>query len=149
VPFTPLYAFGHGLSYSTFTLGAPELSAASMGPRDTLHVRVSVTNTGKVAGDEVVQLYVRDDVATVTRPVQELRGFQRVSLAPGESRVVEFPLDVRDLAFYDLDMRHVVEPGSFTVFVGTSSASTQQAKFRLDTPNGEAGAVPAGCPVVR
>jgi beta-glucosidase len=125
------------------------LSRPTISPTDTLHVSVTVTNGGKMAGDEVVQLYLRDDVATVTRPVQELRGFQRVSLAAGESRTLDFPIDARDLAFYDTDMRRVVEPGSFTVFVGTSSVGTQQTKFMLDTPNGQPVAVPAGCPVVR
>jgi beta-glucosidase len=149
VSFTPLYPFGHGLSYTTFTLGAPQLSASSIGLSDTLHVRVTATNSGKLAGVEVVQLYVRDDVASVTRPVQQLRGFQRVALAPGESRTVDFPIDVRDLAFYDIGMRHVVEPGTFTVFAGSSSTMTQQASFRLDTPNGSSVAVPDGCPVVR
>ena len=149
VPFTPLYPFGHGLGYAAFTLGAPQLSRVAMGPRDTLHVRVAVTNSGKVRGDEVVQVYLRDDVASVTRPVQELRGFERVRLAAGESRTLDFALDARDLAFYDEGMRRVVEPGSFTVFVGTSSVGTQRAAFRLDTPDGQPVAVPAGCPVVR
>jgi beta-glucosidase len=149
VPWTPLYPFGHGLSYTSYTLGAPQLSRTTMGTADTLHVSVAVNNTGKVAGDEVVQLYLRDDVATVTRPVQELRGFQRVSLAPGESRTLDFPIDARDLAFYDVDMRRVVEPGSFTVFVGTSSVETQRTKFTVQTPDGRPVAVAAGCPVVR
>ena len=149
VPWTPLYPFGHGLSYTSFTLGAPQLSRPSMSPGDTLHVRVTVTNTGRVAGDEVVQLYVRDDVATVTRPVEELRGFARVSLAPGESRAVDFPIDARDLAFYDLSMHRVVEPGAFTVFAGNSSVTTQQAKFQIATADGKPVAVAAGCPVVR
>lgn len=149
VPFTPLYAFGHGLSYTTFAVSAPQLSATSITSSDTLHVRATVSNTGKVAGVEVVQLYVRDDVASVTRPVEQLRGFQRVSLAPGESRTLDFPLDVRDLAFYDLNMLHVAEAGTFTVFVGTSSADTQRASFRLDVPNGSSVPVPDGCPVVR
>jgi len=149
VPWTPLYPFGHGLSYTSYTLGAPQLSRTTMSPADTLHVSVVVNNTGKVVGDEIVQLYLRDDVATVTRPVQELRGFQRVSLAPGESRTLDFPIDARDLAFYDVDMRRVVEPGSFTVFVGTSSVETQRAKFTVQTPDGRPVAVAAGCPVVR
>ena len=149
VPWTPLYPFGHGLSYTSYTVSAPQLSRTTMSPADTLHVTVTVTNTGKVAGDEVVQLYLRDDVATVTRPVQELRGFQRVALAPSESRTLDFPIDARDLAFYDTDMTRVVEPGSFTVFVGTSSVETQRSKFTVQTPDGRPAAVAAGCPVVR
>ncbi len=82
---------------------------------------VKVTNTGERAGDEVVQLYVRDRVASVTRPVEELRGFERVSLAPGASRVVELPLDAEALTFTDQHMNRVVEPGLFDVMVGTSS----------------------------
>jgi beta-glucosidase len=81
--------------------------------------------------------------------VQELRGFQRVSLAPGESRTLDFPIDARDLAFYDVDMRRVVEPGSFTVFVGANSIETQRAKFTIQTPDRQSVAVAAGCPVVR
>ena len=131
IPFTPLYPFGFGLSYTTFTIGAPRLSATTMGARDSLRVAVDVANTGSRAGDEVVQLYVRDDVGSVTRPVMQLRGFQRVTLAPGERRTVTFTLSVRDLAFYDLAMRRVAEPGTFHVFVGPNSRDTQSAVFTL------------------
>ena len=132
VPWTPLYAFGHGLSYTTFRYDAPVVSSATLKP-DALEQRVSVrvTNTGKRAGDEVVQLYVRDDVASVTRPVKQLRGFQRVSLQPGESKTVTFTLGFDDLAMYDVRMQQVVEPGTFTVFVGGSSDLTQQATFTV------------------
>jgi beta-glucosidase len=135
VPWTPLYAFGHGLSYTTFRYDAPVVSSATLKP-DALEQRVSVrvTNTGKRAGDEVVQLYVRDDVASITRPVKQLRGFQRVSLQPGESRTVTFTLGFDDLAMYDVRMQQVVEPGTFTVFVGGSSDRTQQAAFRVAGP---------------
>jgi beta-glucosidase len=97
-------------------------------------VDVRVTNTGDRAGDEVVQLYLRDDVASITRPVRQLRGFQRVSLAPGESRTVTFELGFEDLAMLDADMQRVVEPGTFTVFVGGSSAATLEAKFEVVAP---------------
>ncbi|HJS35743.1 MAG TPA: beta-glucosidase BglX [Pseudoxanthomonas sp.] len=135
VPWTPLYAFGHGLSYTTFRYDAPVVSSATLKP-DALEQRVSVrvTNTGKRAGDEVVQLYVRDDVASVTRPVKQLRGFQRVSLQPGESKTLTFTLGFDDLAMYDARMQQVVEPGTFTVFVGGSSDRTQQAEFRVAGP---------------
>nr|WP_298120253.1 beta-glucosidase BglX [uncultured Pseudoxanthomonas sp.] len=135
VPWTPLYAFGHGLSYTTFRYDAPVVSSATLKP-DALEQRVSVrvTNTGKRAGDEVVQLYVRDDVASITRPVKQLRGFQRVSLQPGESRTVTFTLGFDDLAMYDAHMRQAVEPGTFTVFVGGSSDHTQQATFTVGMP---------------
>ena len=145
VPWTPLYPFGHGLSYTTFAYGDPRPSAATMRPGDTLRVTVEVRNGGRVAGEEVVQLYVRDDVASVTRPVRELRGFQRVRLAPGESRTVTFALQARDLAFYDAGMRWVVEPGTFTLWAGGSSAATNAARFTLVTSDNAAAPVANGC----
>ena len=131
VPWTPLYPFGHGLSYTTFTYGTPTLSATEIRPTDSVVVRVDVTNSGTRAGDEVVQLYVRDDVASVTRPVRMLKRFERVTIRPGERRSVAFTLRAADLAFYDLAMRYVVEPGTFTVFVGGSSTTTHQTRFRV------------------
>ncbi len=132
VHWTPLYPFGHGLSYTTFAYGQPQLASRMVSaddPRQT--VRVRVTNTGPRAGTEVVQLYLRDDVASVTRPVRELRGFRRVDLQPGESREVEFTLGFEDLALYDAGMRQVVEPGTFTVFAGGSSQATHSAQFEV------------------
>jgi beta-glucosidase len=149
VSFDPLYVFGHGLSYTTFEYGAPTVSATTMRPGDTLRVDVDVTNTGRTAGEDVVQLYLRDEVASIARPVRELRGFRRVSLAPGERRSVRFTLDVRDLAFYDADMRHVAEPGAFRVFVGGSSAATHEARFTLATPGNAPAMVAVGCPAIR
>jgi beta-glucosidase len=144
IPFTPLYPFGFGLSYTTFTIGAPRLSASTIGASDSLQVAVDVTNTGSRAGDEVVQLYVRDDVGSVTRPVMQLRGFQRVTLAPGERRTIQFTLGLRDLAFYDVAMRRVAEPGTFHVFVGANSRDVQSAAFTL---RGTASIpVPERCP---
>lgn len=135
VPWTPLYPFGHGLAYTTFEYGAPQLASATVPLADPRQrVRVRVTNTGARAGTEVVQLYLRDDVASVTRPVRELRGFERVELEPGQSREVEFALGFDDLALYDAKMRHVVEPGAFTVFVGGSSGATQSAGFEVVAP---------------
>jgi len=131
VPWTPLYPFGHGLSYTTFSYDAPTLSASELAMGDSLVVRVTVTNTGSRAGDEVVQLYLRDDAASVTRPVKMLRGFQRLAFQPGERRTVTFTLRPRDLAFYDVSMRHVVEPGTFTVYVGGSSEQVRAARFRV------------------
>jgi beta-glucosidase len=149
VPWTPLYPFGHGLSYTTFRYGTPALSATTMRPADSLRVDVDVTNTGRVAGDEVVQLYIRDDVGSVTRPVQELRGFRRVHLTPGETRRVSFPIDVQDLAFHDATLARVAEPGSFTVFIGGSSADTKQLRFRMATGDGNSVRVPETCASVR
>ena len=134
-PSTPLYAFGHGLSYTTFRYDAPVVAKKTLAPSALQQqVSVRVTNTGKRAGEEVVQLYVRDDVASVTRPVKQLRGFQRVALQPGESKTVTFELGFEDLAMYDARMQQVVEPGTFTVFVGGSSDRTQQATFSVAAP---------------
>ena len=132
VHWTPLYPFGHGLSYTRFEYAPPRLASAQVAAADPRQsVRVRVTNAGPRAGAEVVQLYLRDDVASVTRPVRELRGFQRVELQPGESREVEFTLGFEDLSLYDADMRRVVEPGTFTVFAGGSSEATQSARFEV------------------
>jgi beta-glucosidase len=131
VPWTPQYPFGHGLSYTSFSYSAPRLDRISMGPTDSLQVSVEVTNTGSRPGTEVVQLYLRDEVGSVTRPVEELRGFQRVELDPGQTRTVSFTVGPQDLAFYGLDMRRVVEPGWFTVSDGGSSAEVKQARFQV------------------
>jgi beta-glucosidase len=131
VPWTPLYPFGHGLSYTTFAYRNLRLSAPTMRPGDTLVVSVDVTNTGDRAGDEVVQLYIRDEVGSVTRPVKELRGFRRVTLRPGETQSVSFTLGAPDLAFHDSALDLVVEPGFFRVFVGTSSERVEEARFEL------------------
>jgi len=117
----PLFPFGYGLSYTTFELGNLRLSSNEVAIGDRLTVEVDVCNTGERAGDEIVQLYTRSHLTSVTRPVQELRGFKRVSLAPGETKTVRFTLHTHQLAFYDLDMRYVVEPGPLTIMVGTTS----------------------------
>ncbi|MFW6205970.1 MAG: glycoside hydrolase family 3 C-terminal domain-containing protein, partial [Gemmatimonadota bacterium] len=132
VHWTPLFPFGHGLSYTTFAYGAPRLSRSVVEPGDSVEVAVDVTNTGDRAGAEVVQLYVRDDVASVTRPVMELRRFRKVHLEPGATRTVRFTLGPGDLAFYDLEMQRVLEPGTFTVFVGGSSADTHRTQFTVE-----------------
>jgi beta-glucosidase len=131
VPWTPLYPFGHGLSYTRFTYGAVRVAAPTVRAGDTVRVSVEVTNAGARAGDEVVQLYLRDDAATVARPVRELKGFRRVTLQPNETRRVDFALAPEDLSLYDLTMRRVVEPGSFTVWAGGSSAATREARFTV------------------
>jgi beta-glucosidase len=117
----PLFPFGFGLSYTTFAYSDLRVEPAIVGPDGTATVRCTVTNTGPVAGDEVVQLYVRDVLASVARPVLALEGFARVRLAPGESREVAFPLGPAQLRLLDGDMRWVVEPGRFRVLVGASS----------------------------
>ncbi len=131
IPWTPLWPFGHGLSYTTFAYDTPRVSKTEMSPTDSVTVSVDVTNSGTRAGDEVVQLYVRDDAASVTRPVKMLKGFRRVTLRPGERRSVTFTLRPHDLAFHDVRMRYVVEPGAFTVWAAGSSSGGQPARFRV------------------
>lgn len=129
VPVTPRYPFGFGLSYTTFSYGNLKLSAPRARVSDTVTATVTVTNTGSREGTEVVQLYVRDDVASVSRPLRELKAFKRVTLKPGESRAVDLKIAVRDLWFYGLDMKPVVEPGTFRVYVGPNSAEGLEATF--------------------
>jgi beta-glucosidase len=126
-PAAPLHPFGHGLSYTTFALSGAALARAEVSWHDSVTTTVTVTNTGRRAGDEVVQLYVRDPEASVTRPVLELKSFVRVGLAPGESRTVTFETPVGQLGFYDRGLDHTVEPGRVDVFVGTSSAELVEA----------------------
>ena len=114
----PLYPFGFGLSYTSFNYSNLAISPAEIGPDESCEVKVDVTNTGKVAGDEVVQLYLKDEVATVTRPVHELKGFRRIHLAPGETRTVTMRLGPEELKILDINMQWTVEPGIFTVKVG-------------------------------
>lgn len=128
---SPLYPFGYGLSYTTFAYSDPVLSTASLRAGDTLAVRVNLTNTGSREGVEVVQLYVRDLVGSVTRPVMELKGFQRVSLKPGERKEVTFFLTYKDLEFCRIDGSFGTEPGQYLVFVGGDSRDVRQAAFDL------------------
>jgi beta-glucosidase len=127
----PVYPFGHGLSYTTFSYSDLKLSTPRIAPTGTLRVSVTVTNTGSREGAEVVQLYVHDEVASVTRPVRQLAGFRRVSLKPGEARTVELPLTARELGLYNKDMKFVVEPGKFRVFVGGSSLGGLEGEFEV------------------
>jgi len=120
----PAFPFGHGLSYTTFSIGAPELSATTLEPGDTVDVELDVTNTGTRPGSEVVQLYVADPEAAVRRPPRELRGFAKVTLDPGETRRVRFALEMRDLAFWDRrEHGWRAEAGLYAVHVGRSSRS--------------------------
>ena len=127
----PLFSFGYGLSYTRFRYGKPVLRKTGINKGDTARVTVEVTNTGKVAGDEIVQLYIRDVVSTVTRPVKELRGFARISLKPGETRKVTFDITPDKLAFHNLDMKFVVEPGDFEIMTGPSSRDEDLQKTVL------------------
>jgi beta-glucosidase len=127
----PLFPFGFGLSYTRFEISAPRPAKTTIGPDETVKVEVDVKNTGGRAGDEVVQLYIRDEVSSVTRPVLELKGFRRVTLAPGESRTVSFDVGPEQLRFYNADMVRVVEPGDFTLFAGPSSAELKKASLTV------------------
>ncbi len=121
----PLFPFGFGLSYTSFTLSAPRLSATRIAPAGEVTVEVDVTNTGRRTGDEVVQLYIRDQVSSVARPVKELKDFARVTLAPGERRTVRFTLTPEAFRMWDADMREVVEPGQFDIMTGANSRDLQ------------------------
>jgi len=125
----PLYPFGYGLSYTTFTLSPVTLSAATLSGKDTLDASVKVTNSGKRDGATVVQLYLRDVTASISRPVKELKAFKRVMLKAGESQTVTFPIDSGALSFWNAKMQQVVEPGKFTVMIGLDSVRTEEAEF--------------------
>jgi beta-glucosidase len=131
LPWTPLFPFGYGLSYTTFTYSNLRLSAPRINAGDSLTVSVDVRNTGDRAGDEVVQLYLRDDVASVAEPVRNLKGFRRINLKAGETRTVAFRLGADAFALYDRQMRKVVEPGTFTIFVGTSSDADASSRVEV------------------
>ncbi|MEO8316467.1 MAG: glycoside hydrolase family 3 N-terminal domain-containing protein, partial [Pseudomonadota bacterium] len=123
----PLYPFGFGLSYTTFELSAPQLSVARIGAQGSVQVSVEVRNTGTRAGDETVQMYIRDRVSSVTRPVKELKGFQRITLQPGEKRTVTLLLPASALSLWNTDMKRVVEPGEFDIMTGPNSVDLKSA----------------------
>lgn len=127
----PLFPFGFGLSYTRFEFGAPTLSASSITSKESVTVSVLVRNVGEREGDEVVQLYVRDVVASVTRPVKELKGFQRVTLAPGEERSVQFSLKPESLRMWNAAMQRVIEPGEFLLMTGPDSQQLQAVSLRV------------------
>ena len=116
----PLYPFGFGLSYTKFEISKPKIKSSKF-KKDKLSVTVDVKNIGEIAGDEIVQLYISDKYSSITRPVKELKGFKRVNLMPGESKVVTFNLDKSAFAYYNLEMKYIVEAGEFDILVGNSS----------------------------
>ncbi|WP_138495747.1 beta-glucosidase BglX [Paenibacillus pinistramenti] len=131
LPNEALLPFGYGLSYTTFAYGKPELSSNSLTSQQPLQVSVTVTNTGSMAGTETVQLYIRDMAGEVVRPLKELKAFQQVELAPGESREVSFEIDESMLRYHHSDLSFRSDPGAFKLFIGTSSRDVQEADFRL------------------
>ncbi|HEV7783243.1 MAG TPA: glycoside hydrolase family 3 N-terminal domain-containing protein [Chitinophagaceae bacterium] len=128
---SPLFVFGHGLSYTTFQYSKPNLSSATMKMNGTVTVSVDIKNTGGRKGAEVVQLYIRDDYSSAARPVKELKGFKKIWLEPGQSQTVTFTINPELLSFYDANMKWIVEPGDFTIMVGTSSAKTESIKLTV------------------
>jgi beta-glucosidase len=132
VAWTPLFPFGYGMSYTQFKITNLKLSSQRIPLNGKLTVSVAIENTGKRAGDEVVQLYIRDTVASVTRPVKELKGFQRVTLQPGEKKQVDFVLTAEQLGFWNRQMRFTVEPGEFKVMVGPNSEDLLEASFEIE-----------------
>jgi len=132
---TPLYPFGFGLSYTEYSYGAPTLSETTLNKNSTVTVAVQITNTGDVDGEEIAQLYIRDNVSSVTRAVKELKGYKRVALKAGETKTVSFSIDAESLAFYDINMDYCVEPGTFSIMTGSSSNTKDLTTTTLTVTN--------------
>jgi beta-glucosidase len=130
-PNTPLYPFGYGLSYTSFSYSDIKLNKESFGINDKIMATVDITNTGERDGEEIAQLYVRDLVGDVTRPVKELKGFKKVLLKKGETVTLVFAISVKDLAYYHQDMSFSVDPGDFELFIGTNSEKTKNKAFTV------------------
>jgi beta-glucosidase len=131
-PVTPLFHFGYGLSYTRFTYSNIKLQKKSIRSREKVKVSVEVTNSGKISGDEIVQLYIRDRISTVTRPVKELKDFQRISLKAGETRKVVFEISPDKLSFHNVNMKFTLEPGTFEIMLGGSSHDADLLKAELE-----------------
>jgi len=131
LPSSPLYPFGYGLSYTKFKYADIKVENDCLTPTDELVVNINVKNVGKREGVEIVQLYIRDLVGSVTRPVKELKGFRRVALEAGEQKSVRFRVPVRELSFYDSDMKYIVEPGDFNVMIGGNSVEGLTTDFKV------------------
>ncbi|WP_297805618.1 glycoside hydrolase family 3 N-terminal domain-containing protein [uncultured Polaribacter sp.] len=132
---TPLYPFGFGLSYTEYSYGTPTLSETTLNKNSTVTVAVQITNTGDVDGEEIAQLYIRDNVSSVTRAVKELKGYKRVALKAGETKTVSFSIDAESLAFYDINMDYCVEPGTFSIMTGSSSNTKDLTTTTLTVTN--------------
>jgi beta-glucosidase len=128
---SPLFVFGHGLSYTTFEVSNLRLSSSTVSKNRSLQASVTVANTGSRKGDEVVQLYLHDPVASISQPIRRLRGFERVTLDPGQARTVSFTLDKSDFGFYDNRGKLVVEPGQIDVYAGNSSSAELTKSFTV------------------
>ncbi|MDG1226520.1 MAG: glycoside hydrolase family 3 C-terminal domain-containing protein, partial [Polaribacter sp.] len=131
----PLYPFGFGLSYTKYSYGSPKLSSTTFKEDEEVTVTVEVTNSGNMDGEEIVQLYIRDKVSSATRPVKELKGYQRVALKVGETKTVSFTIDAESLAFYDINMTYCVEPGEFLIMTGSSSKDKDLKLTTLEVNN--------------
>jgi beta-glucosidase len=127
----PLFPFGYGLSYTSFEIGAPQLSDDHIGLNGSVRVSVAVRNTGARSGDETVQLYVHQQVGSVTRPIKELKAFERVTLAPGESRTVAFLLTAEAFRMWNVQMQRLVEPGAFDIMTGPNSVDLKSAVLNI------------------
>lgn len=130
-PNTPRYPFGYGLSYTTFEYGDMKLSSNSISAKETLEVSIDIKNTGKRAGEEVVQFYIRDMVGDIARPVKELKGFEKIALKAGESKTVKFKISAEELAYWNAQNQYKADPGEFKVMIGPNSAKVQEASFIL------------------
>jgi beta-glucosidase len=130
-PSTPAYPFGFGLSYTKFSYSKISMSKSAYKKGEAVDVTVTVTNTGDVAGEEVVQLYIRDMSADISRPVKELKGFQKIRLEKGQSKIVSFRLSEKDLSYWNRELQFKADPGTFKVFVGGNSRDVQEATFEL------------------
>ena len=129
VPNSPLYPFGYGLSYTTFSYGDVSVSSANPKGNQSITATAKITNTGKYAGEETVQLYISDPVASVTRSVKDLKGFKKIMLQPGESKDITFTITPEDLKFYNTALQHVWEPGEFIIQIGTNSQDVKSVKI--------------------
>jgi beta-glucosidase len=127
----PLYPFGYGLSYTNFTYGDLKLNTTNLKAGGSITATIAVTNSGTKDGQEVVQLYIRDLVGSITRPVKELKGFQKIALKAGETKNVSFTITTNDLKFYNYDLKYVAEPGDFKMFIGGNSRDVKEASFKL------------------
>ena len=123
----PVYPFGYGLSYTTFDYSNIKLSKIQLKGDETLTATVTITNTGKVAGEEVVQLYIQDPVASISRPVKELKNFTKVLIQPGEKKEVSMVITTKDLMFYNSELKFEWEPGDFNIYIGTNSRDVKSA----------------------